>query len=251
MVLNRDGGPPLYEQLAATFRQKIEAAEWPPGSQLPSERELCELFDVSRITVRHSIGIAEQAGLLQRIHGVGTFVTQPTMKQELDKLHSFEQTLAQRGLVATTEIHAATVTVSDLALSSILALGATATVTNLQLIGRGDDKPIVFYDSYFPSDVGEEMTAAARRAQQAGLPFSTLDLYRDSSHTKPDRLAQTFEAIVADRDLAGLLDVDEGWPILRVTSVLSQGDRPVEYRTASYRGDRYKFAIDRSMQTFA
>ncbi|WP_285486152.1 GntR family transcriptional regulator [Amycolatopsis taiwanensis] len=248
-MLDRGGGQPLYGQLMATFREKIDSGEWPPGSQLPSERQLCELFDVSRITVRHAIDIAARDGLLHRIHGVGTFVAQPAMEQPLEQLNSFEQTLAQRGLVASTRLHTAEVTVSDLALSSILRLGATAPVAHLRLVGRGNDQPIVVYDSYFPPDVGEEMTAAARRAERAGLPFSTLDLYRDAEHTKPDHLAQTFEAIVADREFAELLAVDEGWPILRVTSLLSQGNRPVEYRTAAYRGDRYKFAIDRSLHS--
>ncbi|MFF5987065.1 GntR family transcriptional regulator [Prauserella flavalba] len=246
-MLDRRGALPLYEQLAAMFRERIDSREWPAGSQLPSERELCELFGVSRITVRHAIGIAEQAGLLDRVHGVGTFVAQPTMEQPLDRLNSFEQTLAQRGLVASTVVHTAELTVSDLALSSILRLDATAPVAHLRLVGRGNDQGIVVYDSYFPPDVGEEMTTAAKRAEQAGLPFSTLDLYRNTERTKPDRLAQTFEAIVADRELGELLGVDEGWPILRVTSVLSQEQRPVEYRTASYRGDRYKFAVDRSL----
>ncbi|MFC5745941.1 GntR family transcriptional regulator [Actinomadura rugatobispora] len=249
--MDRGSGRPLYAQLVADFREKIRTGEWPPGGQLPSERELCTLFAVSRITVRRAIEIGEREGLLHRVHGVGTFAARAPMEQALDRLHSFEQTLAQRGLVASTSVHAATVTVSDLAQSSVLRLDPAAPVTNLQLIGRGDDEPIVFYDSYFPPDVGEEMTAAARRAHEAGTPFSTLDLYRDQAGTRPDRLEQAFEAIVADRRLAGLLSIPEGWPILQVTSVISSAGRPVEYRIACYRGDRYRFAVDRSLPAFS
>lgn len=250
-LLNRGGGEPLYAQLVGTFRERIESGQWPVGSRLPSERELCSLFDVSRITVRHAIEIAEQEGLLQRVHGVGTFVAHPRVEQPLDKLNSFEQTLAQRGMVAATTIHAATVLVSDLALSSILRLEAAEPVTNLQLIGRGNDEAIVFYDSYFPQDVGAEMVATAKRANESDTPFSTLDLYRGPVRTKPNRLEQAFEAVGADRNLAELLAVAEGFPVLRVTSVLLCDDRPIEYRTACYRGDRYRFAVNRNLPAFS
>ncbi|MFV2177538.1 GntR family transcriptional regulator [Actinomadura sp. LOL_016] len=249
-MLDRAGGLPLYAQLVATFRGRVESGEWPAGGQLPSERELCSLFDVSRITVRRAIDIAEKEGLVKRVHGVGTFVSDPRMEQALDRVHSFERTLAQRGLVASTAIHAVSVSVSDLAVASVLRLEASEPVTNLQLVGRGDDEPIVFYDSFFPTDVGADMTAAAERAGAAGVPFSTLDLYRDAAETAPDRLEQAFEAIVADRYLGGLLAMPEGGPILRVTSVMSREGRPIEYRRACYRGDRYRFSLDRALPAF-
>ncbi|MBA0051685.1 GntR family transcriptional regulator [Streptomyces sp. AJS327] len=248
-MLNREGGLPLYAQLVEDLRQGIESGQWPVGSRLPSERELCTRFDVSRITVRHAIDIAQQEGLLERVHGVGTFVAQPPVEQTLNHVNSFEQTLAQRGLVAATSIHSASATVGDLALASVLRLEAMEPVTNLQLVGRGNDEPVVFYDSYFPQDVGEQVVSAAKRAQRKGSPFSTLDLYRDSVRAAPDRLEQTFEAMVADRALADLLAVSEGWPVLRVISVMSQAGRPIEYRMASYRGDRYRFAVERDLPT--
>lgn len=250
-MLNRDGEGPLYAQLVTTFRERIDSGKWPVGSRLPSERELCSLFEVSRITVRHAIDIAEQEGLLQRVHGVGTFVAHPRVEQPLDKLNSFEQTLAQRGMVAATTIHAATVLVSDLAISSVLRLEAAAPVTNLQLIGRGNDEAIVSYDSYFPQDVGPDMVATAKQVSESGTPFSTLDLYRGSVRTKPNRMEQAFEAVGADRNLAELLAVAEGLPVLRVTSVMFRDDRPIEYRTACYRGDRYRFAVNRNLPIFS
>ncbi|WP_016906727.1 GntR family transcriptional regulator [Streptomyces xiaopingdaonensis] len=246
-MLNREDGLPLYAQLVEDLRSGIEAGRWPVGSRLPSERELCRQFDVSRITVRHAIDTAVREGLVERVHGVGTFVARPPVEQALDRINSFERTLAERGLVAATSVHSSTVTVGDLALTSILRLDAAESVTNLQLVGTGNEEPVVFYDSFFPQDVGEEMARAAEHAQEKGDPFSTLDLYRDPVRVAPDRLEQTFEAMVADRTLAALLAVPEGWPVLRVTSVMSQSGRPIEYRLASYRGDRYRFAVDRGL----
>lgn len=250
MVLSRADGLPLYEQLVQVFQDKIESGEWPPGCQLPSERDLCKLFDVSRITIRHAIDIARKDGLLKRVQGVGTFVSWAKMEQPLHEVRTFEKTVAQMGIVASTRIHAADIVGSDLSTASILGIRSAEPTMNLQLIGSGDADPVVFYDSCFPVDIGKEIVAAAREAQREDVPFSTLDLYRREVSIRPDHLEQALEAVVADHELATLLHVDDGWPILRVTSVLTAGDRPVEYRKASYRGDRYKFAIERKLPTF-
>lgn len=247
MVLSRVPGVPLYEQLVRVFRDKIESGAWGPGSRLPSERELCAQFEVSRITIRHAIDIARKDGLLTRVQGLGTFVARDKMEQPLHEVRTFETTVAQMGIVASTRIHAADVIAGDLATASVLGIRPGEPVMNLRLIGSGDADPVVFYDSHFPLETGKKIVAAAREAEREGVPFSTLDLYRRGAGVRPDRSEQALEAVVADHELAALLRVDEGWPILRVTSVLADGDRPVEYRRAAYRGDRYRFVVERKL----
>jgi GntR family transcriptional regulator len=61
------------------------------------------------------------------------------------------------------------------------------------------------------------------------------------------RLEQTFEAVAADAEIAKLLQVDEGWPIFQVETVMFRDRTPIEYRLARYRGDHYKFALERSL----
>ncbi|GAB3483000.1 GntR family transcriptional regulator [Nocardiopsis coralliicola] len=244
-------GRPLYAQLVETFRERIRSGEWVSGQQLPSERELCHLFGVSRITVRRAIDIAASEGLLDRAQGVGTFVADPRVAQPIDHINSFERTLEERGIVASTRVHAAHPVVGDLQTAAILRIPTGDPAVQLQLVGCGDATPIVFYDSVFPRGLGEEMVAAARRTEGAGTPFSTLDLYREPVSRRPDRLEQTFEATTADPALAGLLEVAEGWPILRVTSLLTAAGEALEYRRAAYRGDRYTFAVDRRLPPLA
>lgn len=250
MVLSRVDGLPLYEQLVRVFRERVASGEWASGAQLPSERDLCVQFSVSRITIRHAIDIACTEGLLRRVHGVGTFVAQAKVAQPLSEVRTFEKTIAQLGIVASTRVHAAEVVLSDLPTASVLGLRPTEPVMNLRLVGSGDADPVVFYDSYFPLEPGKEMVAAARAAEREKAAFSTLDLYRRDVAVRPDHSEQALEAIVAGHDLAELLGVAEGWPILQVTSVLSAGDRPIEYRRAAYRGDRYTFVVQRQLPAF-
>ncbi|SEA03009.1 GntR family transcriptional regulator [Thalassobacillus cyri] len=246
--LKRDRSTPLYTQLKNVIEEKIKAGEWEPEQQIPSERELGKEYAVSRITVRQAIDLAVNEGLLYRTHGKGTFVATPTIKQELSKVDSFQSTLSQQGLVASTDIVKAEMAVTDLQLSTLLNVEMMDRLYNLQLVGYGDELPIVFYDSFFPVDVGEQVTEAARKEKEAGRPFTTLDLYKNIPDIAPTHSKQTFESVLADERIAKVLKLDEVTPIFKVTSIIYMGERAIEYRTSYYKGDKYKFFITRSIQ---
>lgn len=67
-------GVPLYVQLAAYLRRKIESGEWPTGAKLPSLEALAGAFDVSRVTIRQSIQMLVSENYIASKQGKGTFV---------------------------------------------------------------------------------------------------------------------------------------------------------------------------------
>ena len=77
MPLNRETPVPLYFQLIGELREKL-LKKLDPGAMIPSERELCERFRVSRITVRKAIEELTVNGELYKLHGKGTFKTRNT-----------------------------------------------------------------------------------------------------------------------------------------------------------------------------
>ncbi|MGW2184706.1 GntR family transcriptional regulator [Streptomyces sp. NPDC001719] len=64
----------LYQQVAAEIRNAITAGEFPPGAPLPSETQLIARYGVSRPTVRNAIAALRSEGLIEVIHGKGSFV---------------------------------------------------------------------------------------------------------------------------------------------------------------------------------
>lgn len=246
-AISKGAGAPLYVQLIATFEAKIGSGEWTVGQRLPSERELCELFSVSRITVRRAMAEAEAKGLVERVHGVGNFVAAPKMRQSLKEVKSFEASLAEGGLVATTQILIERTEISDFSIAGILNVPVASPVQYLQVRGLGGEVPLVVYDSYFPGDIGESVLRQAHVLEDAGTPFSTLDIHRsDTANAQLTRMEQTLEAVVADEETGRLLDIEPGSPVFRVESVMHSPSSVLEYRIARYRGDKYKFAIERS-----
>jgi GntR family transcriptional regulator len=64
----------LYRQVAAAIRDAITSGEYPPGTMLPSETQLIERYGVSRPTVRNAVAALRAEGLIDVIHGKGSFV---------------------------------------------------------------------------------------------------------------------------------------------------------------------------------
>ncbi|WP_017380644.1 GntR family transcriptional regulator [Paenisporosarcina sp. TG-14] len=247
MLLDRNTASPLYEQLKKVIEHKIKVGELKIDEQLPSERQLCEIYEVSRITVRQAISLAENEGLLYRKHGIGTFVTKPKIQQKLSSVDNFQTTLSQQGLVARTEKWSSEIISCNFQISRLLDIDIMEKVANLRLVGFADDSPIVFYDSYFTYDIGKKMIAAADEALMKNTPFSTLDLHKEISNDFPTHVEQTMEAHVSNEQLSKILRVEKGSPILRVTSIVYCNSKPVEYKETHYRGDKYKFFITRNL----
>lgn len=247
-MLSRNKSIPLYEQLKDIIEHKINSNEFKPNEQIPSERELGEQYDVSRITVRQAIALAEKEGLVSRVHGVGTFVARPKIRQELRTVEDFQSTVAQLGVIASTQLKNSDVITSDFKLAKLLNINVMDKVLNLQLLGYGDESPIVYYNTFFPYILGEKVKAAAEKIVGENIPFSTLDLYKELDNYKPTHVEQTFEAIIAKTKTAEILGVEPDSPLLRVTSIVYQQQTPLEYKEAYYRGDKYRFFVTRQIK---
>ena len=72
--IDRFSPVPAYRQIADVLRGQISAGEVKPGEKLPSERELCETYDVDRGVVRRALALLQAWGLVVTEHGRGAFV---------------------------------------------------------------------------------------------------------------------------------------------------------------------------------
>ncbi|NMC47606.1 MAG: GntR family transcriptional regulator [Chloroflexi bacterium] len=94
--LNREKQKHLYLQIAAQILQRIESAEWKDGDMIPSERELGDIFKVSRITAKKAVEYLQEKGLLYREVGRGTFIAKPKM-ENIVAFKGFSEYIASKG----------------------------------------------------------------------------------------------------------------------------------------------------------
>jgi DNA-binding GntR family transcriptional regulator len=79
-TIDRESKLKLYVQIYTIIREKIESSEWPAGTQIPTEDDLCKTYDVSKVTVREAIQELAREGYLRRQQGKGTFVLYPVLQ---------------------------------------------------------------------------------------------------------------------------------------------------------------------------
>jgi len=72
--IDRNVPIPYYYQLQGLLRQQIVNGSWQVGQQVPSEKQLCQQYSVSRTTVRQAVNQLVLDGLVFHVKGKGTFV---------------------------------------------------------------------------------------------------------------------------------------------------------------------------------
>jgi GntR family transcriptional regulator len=251
----RENGPerPLvgaaagYALLFADLGQRIGAGEWKPGEQIPSERQLCETYGVSRPVVRQALELGERDGLLVRVPGKGTFVARPRVIQELSRMTTFEATLEQHELTADRRVVRSGRELAPAGVAEQLGISPTTPALYLEVVGLADGRPLALYQSYMTPAAAEAAAVDTLLAgSDGGLPrrwYAQLAEALGAPHLIADQL---YEAVELDVASAGLLDAPAGAPAFKVSTIFSlPGGAPVEARVAIYPGDRYAFRIHR------
>ena len=245
-MIEHNGPTPLYQQVRQLIRRHIEEGQWQVDQCIPSERELCEQYGISRTTVRQAINEAVNEGLLYRIQGKGTFVARPKISQPLFQITGFTQTIRSRGLIPETRLLEAGTSASDVTLARILGLSISDELGYFRLLGLGSGQPMAIYESYLPRWLGDHIRPEVERRVAAGEAFVINEIVARHSGWAYLQAEQTYEVGQADEGAAGLLQLPRKAPVFVITSVFfNPENRPVEYRRATYRGDKYQFHVTR------
>ncbi len=238
--LNMDSRIPLYYQLIQHFRQQIEEEEFKPGDPFPTENELCEMYGVSRPTVRQALNELVREGLLYRLKGKGTFVSEPKIQQDfIQKLMSFTEEMEQKGLRGSTEVLDLSIIPASKFIAAQLELCLGDSVWHLKRRRSINGEPIVIVVTYLPAKLFPGLDSHDLNNRSL---YTTLET---EYGVRVKRARRTLEVLVATGENAELLNVEEGAPLqLSRTIAWDQRGVPVELSVARYRGDRSQFTID-------
>ena len=142
---------PLYFQLKELIMAEIKNGTYPKDSVIPTEKELSEMFDISRTTVRQAIAELVQEGWLYRVKSKGTFVSQPKINQDfIQKLESYNDQIRRTGRTPRTEVLDFKVMKASQEVAEQLELQPGDEVIYLHRKRYADDDPIVVLKTYLP-----------------------------------------------------------------------------------------------------
>ncbi len=245
-MIVHNSAKPLYLQIKENIEEGIRTGKYPVGSKLPSENELCKIFNVSRITIRQALDLLENGGMTHSIHGKGTFVKANIIDSNLNKINSFGATLARMGYSGYTKItHYEERDTDDF--ERMLHGKDWSHVSNLSLTGFSMGEPVVLYRSLIRSPYGADMYKLAKELESSGIAFSTYDLYARLD-LEIGKIDQKVEAINADEKTAEILHKNPGDAILVLDSVVfDKNMKPMEYKKGYYCTDKYSFTLNREL----
>ena len=237
-VIDRDSPLPLYFQLKDALQTLIEDGQFQEGDPIPTERELGERFQVSRITVRRAIAELSRNGYLTTQQGKGTFVTTPKIKRPMSQMKSFSSAIMDEGHLPGSRLISLRHERANAEIASSLNVDEEAWIWTVERVRLADDEPIGISSVYLnlPADM---FLTPAELEQEVSL-WSVLEK-KGISLSKSE---ETIQSIAADEAQAELLQVNPGFPLLLVEGVVYTNQSiPVEYHRIFNRGDRYKYSI--------
>lgn len=240
MVAPLVSGPiPLYHQLRQAIRERIAAGEWRPGDQVPTIRELCQLYGVSRITAVQALGALAQEGLLARQRGKGTFVAEPKIEHGPVRLLSFTEDIQRRRHVPGSRILELARTRAEQVVAARLQLATGEAVVLLRRLRLADGTPMAVQSSYLPDALVPGLADETE-------PIESLYRYLEARYgILPMKATESYEPIKVDHASASLLGVARGAPAFSVERTMrDRRNRLVEYTVSVLRGDRYKVVLD-------
>jgi GntR family transcriptional regulator len=231
---------PYYYQLEQILLDRIESGNWRPDQQVPSERELCEGFSVSRTVVRQALNELANKGFLYRRKGKGTFVAQPKVNESLiQKLTGFYEDMVERGYEPETQVLLQQVSPASQKVAEKLAIPEGTPVIEIERLRSIKDEPILLVMTYLPYALCPGLLHEDLANQ------SLYHLLENNYNCKIVRGRRTIEAVAANEREAQLLKVSKRAPLVLLDSVSYLEDgRPVEYFHAVHRGDRTRFEVE-------
>lgn len=233
--LNRRGSVPLHAQIHANLRQRINTGKLEAGGLIPSERELSEMFGVSRMTVRQALRSLRQEGMIFQERGVGTFVAKTKFDIHTRDLSGFSTEMRRRGLVPSSKVLSMwrEKAMDDVAESLNISVGDD--IFTLRRLRLADGMPLSLETTHLPASMFPDLDK---------FSFDKDSLYTvlsDEYGVQMESAEEVLEATVCTQDVAKVLKMRVGTPVLLVQrTVFGKNSQPIETVKSIYRGDRYR-----------
>jgi GntR family transcriptional regulator len=248
--IDRASGVPAYRQVADELRKQIREGTYAPGTQLPSERELSELFGTSRVTVRQAIAELRSQGLIIAEHGRGLFVRPHREVQRLSRTRlSKAERQAGRGTFLTDATHHGFTPrveveirheTADTRTAQLLDLDPHAEVVVRDRLMFADDRPVQIAISRLPGDLARGTLIDQEDTGPGGI-YARLD---DLGHG-PTHFTEIVSARMPTPEESSALQLSGGTPVLLITRIAYDStNRPVEVNDMVLAADHYELVYE-------
>lgn len=246
-TLSRKGDPrlidkksrvPLYAQLIDIIVKKVNSGELKEHDKLPSEREICEQYDISRTTTRQAMIELEQDGYIYKEHGKGSFVSPKTYTQSLVRMYSFTEEMKKLGKIPKAKILSFSIKPGLSKVATKLCLDEGELVYEMLRLRLADDEPIMYETTYLPCKHFPNLMKNDFEIN------SMYDLFLKKYSFTISSAQESFRVVSVGPEEAPYLLNEIGSPAMKIERVAFSKDCAVEYTVSVARGDRYVYTTE-------
>lgn len=229
---------PMYIQISDIIREAIHNGELCENDRVWSEREIMDRFDVSRNTAQSAIDELVKNGLLTRIQGKGTFVSNWRVNIGLQSLVSFSEATRIKGKTPSSKIISFTTEEPSKSVAQKLEIEPNAAVYKLERLRLADDLPMMHEVSYLPVSLFPDLTR---------FDFSQESLFAVLEKEYQAQIGwqkQIIHPLISTAYEAELLSVSAGVPLIETEGITYLEDNtPIEVNRLIYRSDLYELSV--------
>ncbi|MBJ7338908.1 GntR family transcriptional regulator [Mycolicibacterium sp.] len=241
-LVSTSAGVPLHRQLFLVLHDEIGRGALAAGDALPTEQSLCDQFGVSRITVRRALADLVDAGLIERRHGVGSFVTKQSPPSRAGLNGSYLDEMRQ--VEFETEVDVVEFGIS--ALPGIVAARLDCGDRGLHVVrlrrGRLTGQPLMVTEAWLPEELAEVITEDA-------LASAPLHRLLADAGVVLERLEHEVTAEIAGPRIAGLLGTAIGSPVIRMNRVAFVDALPHHYWSIVLSPNRSRIVVQQNLES--
>lgn len=223
---------PLYKQVKFFVMEKIESNEWRTHFQIPSEHTLVRDMGISRMTIHRALRELTQEGYLNRIQGVGTFVSKPNHKTEALEFKNIDIAIKENGNHHSSVVHflQSEPISNDYAIR--LGLKPGETVYRAYIVHRENGIPVMLEDRYVNPAIVTEFL-------EQDFTVKTTDSYFSEIFTRLSHDHQ-LHAIMSSPEAHHFLDLDQPTPCIQINRRTWTGNKILSVAHQLYVGHRYQ-----------
>ncbi len=230
---------PLYAQLCDDIRMWISEQLYKVGDKLPTERELCEIYKISRSTVRRAFVELEKEGVISSRQGAGIFVEQAPLQQSLQRFYSFSDEMRRRGLTPGNRILSFQRMPASVQIRQQLECVKDSHVYRIVRLRLANDEPHLYETTYIPADIMPGFCVEQ---------FENHDLYELMEGKFKIRLKsakESFQAVNVNQVAAAQLGIKKNCPCIFFVRITRSNSGQIVELTESYgRGDKFLFEVE-------
>ena len=230
--LNRQSPMPLWAQLEQELKRRLDAGEF--VDRFPTDAQLVDEYGVSRQTVREAIRHLNKTGILRRERGRGTVVNTGEFLQPLGALYSLFRSVEASGVEQRSDVVELKVE-TDVVVADRLGLAADAALMYLERIRYAGDEPLAIDSAWMPMSFAAPLLEA---------DFTHTALYDELEHRcgfRPEEGWERLAPVIPSTVDRARLQMRRGEAAFFLERQSFAGGRPIEWRTTTIRGDRYRF----------